>query len=589
MSRTLSPMPEQFLSQASEILARCQHALDRRQARQSKIRAPKMWRSFKASLYAPVSRQDDVERLRELLESTGYVVWGVLIDAELGAFGKAADVDSDAPHFWGRVMYCTNPATQLEEVIDVSDRFRRLLLASSEEESSNEPHDELTSFLKEISEGEGVNQIVTLPEEVAGERHALCVSLCIERDAMPQGFVRRRIVPLVIDPEVSDFAVLLDLASWPQVLKDLWRGDSYQLLREEGVSQQYDIEANPRAIDVVEQALMTGARGDFLIASLHELAGLLLEVSRREIEALLERVALFACEDYVDVEQRGELCRFLASFIYQGVSCWSGCEVIYDHVQDLALPLQEHLPLLINRANLDEEREAVRTFEMLESVPCSPRILLESFTSLVLSVVGERRLLNRLMADALLLEVLCKLAFYFSVLEPIEDLAGSLFDEDVTLIHVASKKGFVIRVDNVTTNDKLHELILEALSRDVEGAQWVKWRRYALDDAVDRDDLVMIESSLAMWNWAALRKDMTLPASAGPSLLQNEGLPGDIPRFEGRRVILLGESHDAQRWRVSGFYQDVGEPILQVKKKLTEQEVGGYLERIVSKGRLTMN
>ncbi len=583
LKRTLSPMPRLFLEDASRILKSCQSQL---RSGQGRLSSPRLWRSFKASLYAPMTPDDNVHRLREVLEASGYVVWGVIVDADVEAFG---DDDQQSQH-WGRVMYCTDPGVELTEVIAVSDRIRHLLMLGDDvEEFMSEGA--VYEFLQQVIYGEGVNQIVEVPHEITEGLTIFCVSLCVERASLPQGFIRRRVLPLVIDPKISDFAVVFGSRSWPEGLKSLWAGESFQLLREEGVSHEYNIEANPRAIDSVENALKDGADGDYLIASLHELAGLLLEVSRREVEGLLTAVTTLAKEEYVSVEQRGELCRFLASFLYQGVECDAASDLIYDHVRGLALPLQEFLPALLDRSRVDEEQEALRTFEMLEAVPCSPRILLESFTSLVLGIVGNRELLRRLLADMIFVDMLSKLAFYFSVLEPIEEIAGALFEQDIVVIHVPSMTGFLLYVDNITTTDKLHELLLEVFSRDMESSEVVRWRRYALDDASDPGDLVMIESSLAMWNWAALQGDGQLPESEDDParVLNDKGYPADIPEFNGKRILLLGDATRAQRWRVSGFYQDIGEPMVRIKKRFTQDEVGGYLGDILMLGRLQKN
>ena len=63
---------------------------------------------------------------------------------------------------------------------------------------------------------------VELPLELNRGRHAYCTSLVVARRALPLGHVRSLWLPLLIDPEVCPYAMVVPLPCWPRGLRRRW-------------------------------------------------------------------------------------------------------------------------------------------------------------------------------------------------------------------------------------------------------------------------------------------------------------------------------------------------------------------------------
>jgi hypothetical protein len=70
---------------------------------------------------------------------------------------------------------------------------------------------------------------VELPLELNRGRHAYCTSLVVARRALPLGHVRSLWLPLLIDPEVCPYAVVVPLPCWPRGLRRRWSAGKLSL------------------------------------------------------------------------------------------------------------------------------------------------------------------------------------------------------------------------------------------------------------------------------------------------------------------------------------------------------------------------
>src|SRR5262249_46341536 len=84
--------------------------------------------------------------------------------------------------------------------------------------------------------------------------------------------------------------------------------------------------------------------------------------------------------------------------------------------------------------------------------------------------------------------------------------------------------------------------------------------------------------------WEALQPDGRLPDNPLANhdfCVWNEGVPADIPPFEGVRVILLGNVSFARSWNGGRVFPFMAGD-LRLEERLPPEAVGGWLRRIVN-------
>lgn len=90
------------------------------------------------------------------------------------------------------------------------------------------------------------------------------------------------------------------------------------------------------------------------------------------------------------------------------------------------------------------------------------------------------------------------------------------------------------------------------------------------------------EHVTGQWNlctWQALDKDGKLPTTmVAENWIWNEGIPADIPSFEGYRVILLGPASYSRSWNSCRDFSAL-KADLTVEKKLSPKEVDDWLKK----------
>jgi hypothetical protein len=91
-------------------------------------------------------------------------------------------------------------------------------------------------------------------------------------------------------------------------------------------------------------------------------------------------------------------------------------------------------------------------------------------------------------------------------------------------------------------------------------------------------------SFLQLWTWKALRPDGTVSADLQANrdhVVWNEGVPADIPPFEGKRVVLLGNTPFCRSWNGGRIFHGMRAD-LRVEEVLSPEAVGGWLRRIAA-------
>lgn len=162
-----------------------------------------------------------------------------------------------------------------------------------------------------------------------------------------------------------------------------------------------------------------------------------------------------------------------------------------------------------------------------------------------------------------------------------------LDDEPLLILHPAQGKGYRVRISGLADNFQLHTLMADALVGRFS-RRWLRGRRPAAKEAATArggstgKGEVHAHGSFNLWTWRGLRPDGTLPEPMESThWIWNEGVPADIPEFEGGRVVLLGPPPYARSWNaVRKFSHMVGD--LRLEAVLTQDEVRASLARIAA-------
>jgi hypothetical protein len=95
----------------------------------------------------------------------------------------------------------------------------------------------------------------------------------------------------------------------------------------------------------------------------------------------------------------------------------------------------------------------------------------------------------------------------------------------------------------------------------------------------------VIAGTWNLYTGAAIRPDGRLPDAKDletrGTWIWNEGVPADIPVFDGHRVILLGPPSYHRTWNVSRLFDRL-KPDLTVERKLSKPEISNWLKRLAA-------
>lgn len=167
-----------------------------------------------------------------------------------------------------------------------------------------------------------------------------------------------------------------------------------------------------------------------------------------------------------------------------------------------------------------------------------------------------------------------------------------LDDEILLVLHPESGRGWKVRVAGISDNFQLHTLLADALIGDPEKGLLAGRRpdprvaAAARDGAVD-PSAALAEGAFDLMSWQALRPDRTLTAGQEGSThgIRSEGVPDDIEKFEGVRVVLLGPPPYHRTWDAGRRFEDMPAS-LTVVEALTPAAADGLLGRIASAPRV---
>lgn len=162
-----------------------------------------------------------------------------------------------------------------------------------------------------------------------------------------------------------------------------------------------------------------------------------------------------------------------------------------------------------------------------------------------------------------------------------------VLDEEVLLVlHPGQQRGYRVRIAGIADNFQLHSLLAGALIGDPRRG-WLQGQRpdpsviAAARDRPVEPDARIAEGSFLLWTWQGLLPDGTLPAEQEGMgyWVWNEGIPADIPPFEGVRTLLLGPLPNPRSWTAGRCFDGLRAD-LSVIEQLTHDAVQLRLQRM---------
>lgn len=165
-------------------------------------------------------------------------------------------------------------------------------------------------------------------------------------------------------------------------------------------------------------------------------------------------------------------------------------------------------------------------------------------------------------------------------------LVNVLDDEPITVLHVGEQKGYVVRINGVVDNHQLQVLMMDRLC-GLEGEQRLQGTRpsqlavnVASNPAFPPSANEHIQGIWDLCHWTASFIPQN-PANAENVIrtyVWGEGVPADIIRFKGKRVLLLRDATIRRSWNVNRTFQPLAAS-LEVEKVLPQEEVKALFEQ----------
>jgi hypothetical protein len=194
--------------------------------------------------------------------------------------------------------------------------------------------------------------------------------------------------------------------------------------------------------------------------------------------------------------------------------------------------------------------------------------------------------------------------YAFYIAEVMEAVDG----EDVVVIDLKRKIGFLTRLHAVRSNAHLFSLIQALLLEQPQYQDWTGAKPHPLLASIARCERMIDTISPEEWTqsgllnekgqafdqgiwqfyqWPALQQDGTIETWAmaepyHPWWVWGEMSPHDIVEIDGMKIILLGEPELPRQWEM-GFFAPVHpalKPRVEIRSTLSVDSVNGWLDRI---------
>ena len=162
-----------------------------------------------------------------------------------------------------------------------------------------------------------------------------------------------------------------------------------------------------------------------------------------------------------------------------------------------------------------------------------------------------------------------------------------LDNEPVLVIEPETQSGIRGRISGVVDNFQLNVLLMDAFPRSGMLSRRRVSKRVA-EVARGEGPQQTEDTVTGVWNlysWNAIDDGLQLPDpkdhSARDSWIWNEGMPADIPTFEGQRVILLGPASYPRTWQCQRMFDRLPASF-EIEAALNKSEVTDWLQRMVA-------
>jgi hypothetical protein len=160
----------------------------------------------------------------------------------------------------------------------------------------------------------------------------------------------------------------------------------------------------------------------------------------------------------------------------------------------------------------------------------------------------------------------------------VHKMLAVLHDESILVIEPATKLGFVGRMSGVADNFQLHTLLMGVFPH--KNPQFIpRVSEPALQVARGTGPHQAEESVKGHWNlctWRSVLPSLELMQDASQHWIWGEGIPMDIPVFEGHRVVLLGPASYQRSWGSSRQFGHLLADI-RITQRLAPKEIESWL------------
>lgn len=191
-------------------------------------------------------------------------------------------------------------------------------------------------------------------------------------------------------------------------------------------------------------------------------------------------------------------------------------------------------------------------------------------------------------ADAKLVANLQNFPAQHAMIDYVISVLEVLDDEEIVVIDPVLEKGYRVKISGIGDNFQLQTLLTDALVGNPEKGWLPGDRPDPRIVAAARDQRVSPEAPTAtgifnLISWQGLQFNGALDKgpSADANWIWGEGIPADIPDFDGTRVILLEPAPYLRSWNADRRFDAMpGE--LHVTEKMKPEDVRDWLKRIAT-------
>lgn len=162
-----------------------------------------------------------------------------------------------------------------------------------------------------------------------------------------------------------------------------------------------------------------------------------------------------------------------------------------------------------------------------------------------------------------------------------------LENEPIVAIEPQTKLGILAQISGVVDNFQLNVLLMDKFPH-LELFAGRRIPQQVVDVATGEGLQETNDTVTGVWNmyaWQAIQPGLTLPNaddySSSRFWIWNEGIPEDIPLFDGRRAILLGPASYKRTWTSQRIFANL-RGSLEIQRQLTRNEIDDWLERMVA-------